>query len=41
MLILLETDFADESLYPGIDRGDMALDSCVICIFHITQMDEA
>ena len=41
MLILFEADFADETLYPGIDRRDVALDPCVIGVFHFSGMDEA
>ena len=40
VLIVVETNLLDESRYTGIDRGDMAVHLCIICISHIAAMIE-
>ena len=40
VLIVVETNLLDESRYTGIDRGDMAVYLCIICVSHIAAMIE-
>ena len=40
VLIIVETNLLDESRYTGIDRGDMAVYLCIICVSHIAAMIE-
>ena len=40
VLIVVEPNLLDESRYTGIDRGDMAVYLCIICVSHIAAMIE-
>ena len=40
VLIVVETNLLDESRHTGIDRGDMAVYLCIICVSHIAAMIE-
>ena len=40
VLIVVETNLLDESRYTSIDRGDMAVYLCIICVSHIAAMIE-